>query len=329
MGDKYCIIAGGVSRPETVEKGQLEKGSGQTITAGEVIKVINRRCDVGVPNYTECWGVRLTKDGKVPDSPLDVKDPRYGGQIKEMKWNTSGGYLIQCRYLKGYNSLDKHYQDTVLNAAASLNFDDESSADAFYIRLQSGDNFFDVENDKYLSQMLRIHYLNRDSVSKDPNSQNFLFWEKEEGMVETMQSKSIDAKFEALKIINEASTDNSLSKLKNLYEVFDGYLEENIKPEDLFRHFKIYADGQPEQFLVRVEQYKRQVSDMFEKAKSYDVLDLTKDGFIAAGQNKKEVIGHDIPGKKEGMLEWVLANFTDPKGAEVIFKLKSITEKLK
>lgn len=327
--ESYVIEAGATDRPETVEVGRIEKGTGQTILVGETAKILSKRADIGIPNYTEAWGVRLDKDGNIPEKPIDVKNVNYTGQIKELTWGDKRGSVIICRWLEGYPSIDKLYQDLVLNASSNIRDDDESSAKAFYIRLQSGDNFFDPEADKYLTQMLRVHYLNGSSKSRNPGVSQQMYVEVADA-TEQKNAVTYNAKFEALKLVNEASTDNTLGKLKNLLSIVNIIGTEEPKDSDLLRYLSYLADTKTDLFLAQVELYKRELSDMFEKAKSYKAIDLTKDGIISAGVTKSEPlnIGKEIPAKKEKMLDWLMDNFLDTNAADIILKLKQITDKL-
>lgn len=331
----YCIESYPYNRPETIERGVLEKGLGQSTLSGATIQVLNKRAEVGVPNWTEAWGVRLNAAGEIPKDKdgnvirLDIKDTAYKGQIKELKWNDPNGCLIVCRFLSGYNTLDQQYQDVVLGAKDSIREDSEAAADAFYLRLASGDNWYDPESDRYLVQMLRIHYMNETSVFRNPKSQNYMFREKNFDKIDTEQSKTLNAKFESLKIVNESAKDNTLAEIRNLKGILGAILNQDVKDEDLYRYLSMIADTKPAEFLNEINQYKKKVSDIFEKAKSWNILDLTKDGMIAAGETKKELIGSDIPGKKEGMLDWVFENYLNEKAYEIVQRLKTITDKLK
>lgn len=327
--ESYLIEAGSPNRAETVERGELEKGSGQTIKRGETIQTMLKRADIGIPNWTEAWAVRLDKDGNIPKEPLDVKSPDYKGQIKELKWGDAKGCMVICRFLKGYNTIDMLYQNIVLNANLNIREDDPTSADDFYLRLQSGDNIYDVESNKYLIQMYRVHYMNESSVSKSPESMKSMFREVTEEDTQQKDVKSYSTKFEALKIVNEAAEDNTLSKLKNLLTIVQQLGTEEPKDNDLFRYISMLADTQYDLFLSKINEYKKNLSNVVEKAKSYKAIDLTKDGVIVAGVTKLELIGEGVPGKKDGMIDWLMQNFLDQKAWEIIFKLKQITDNLK
>lgn len=325
----YTIVAGSQDRPETIDMQFLEKGSGQTRTEGEVFKVLNKRSSVAIPNYTKAWGIRLDKEGNIPETPLQVKDPAYRGQIKELKWGAAGGTVIECRYLKGYTTIDLQYQNLVMNANANFQEDTEAAAEVAYLFFQSGDNFFDPESDPYLVQMLRVHKWNETSEYRDPEGGKFLLWEKnfEE---EAMRSEaSIDSKREALNIIADAATDNSGDKLKNLLQVVKMISNEEPKEIDIYRYLQMLADSKGGLFVNEVKKYKAELSDNFERLKSEKLIDLNADGIIAIGEGNAKIINTDIPGKKDKMVQWVLDNILDPKAWSIAQQVKKIIEKLK
>src|SRR5690606_17199497 len=105
-------------------------------------------------NRAQAWGCRVLEDGKIPPHQIDVKDPRYKGQIKFLPWGDKNGYLIDCRYLKGYNTLDVQYQEIVLGF--KVNENDASAAEVFYLMLKSGYNEFNEVTDKLKTEMLKI-----------------------------------------------------------------------------------------------------------------------------------------------------------------------------
>lgn len=335
--EKYCIEARPYDRPETITRGVIEKNTGQTQLEGDTINVLNKRADVGLPNHTEFWGVRLNAKGEIPVDEskekniirLDVKDPQYKGQIKELKWNDPQGCLINGRYLKGFNTIDQQYQDVVLNATANLKEDHEASADAHFLRLQSGDNYFDPETDPYLCQMLRVHYMNENSKYRSPESQSSMFRERDENKTVRAETKRYSAKFEAMTLVNEAAKDNSGTELKNLYFSMGEITQESVKDDDLYRYLSMLADTRPDAFMAQIGKRKEMISSVIEKAKSFKIFDLTKDGVIAAGQNTKEILVDKVPAKGEKMLDWLFDNHLKADAFEAISKLKKITDNLK
>ena len=337
---KYVVIAGveGVERPPFVEGNFLEKNQGQTMTVqGQGTLYVNKKGDIGFPNRTEAWGRRVV-NGKSPEDgeKVEVTDKDYNGKIEFLPWGHQDGMLIVCRYLKGYSTLDQQYQNLVLNADENIRDTDESSADAYFLRLQTGENVFnEKDTDPYFVQMLKISGYNSNSVSKSPDYTNSMFHEKREIEESTVVEKNIDAKFEALKIVNEAVSDNSYSKLRNLHMIVRDLLNEEVKDEYLSSAMKGLADSDARAFMDRIESHKIMLSKTLEMARSYQLFDLTTDGVIVAnvptksGASKKEIIGEDIHGKKDSMIDWVFSNFLDKKASDVAFRIKQITDKIK
>lgn len=325
----YTVIAGNWERPAFIKGQRLEKstGDGTGQPTGDEQLYTLRRQDIGIPNYAQAWGVRTYDDGTVPENPIDVKDPKYHGQIEFLPFGDKKGTLIECRYLKNYNTLDVQYQNLVLNV--KIDETDPSSADAFFITLQSGENEFDEVREKMKVQMLKISSYNSGSICRNPDAIHWLFREKNNDTDIKIESKSLDAKTEALQIIGNAASDNTYGKLHNLFNVVRKLTGEQPEDKELYVSLQRLADEQPENFITQIEEHKKYISNIFEKAKIYKVIDCTKDGIIVAGKDKMEIICEDVPAKGENMLLWLLTNHIDPKANEAIFKLKKITDKLK
>lgn len=329
MAKPYGIVAGNPDRPETIMRGNLEKGMGQIQIAGTPIEVLNARGVVGVPNYTEAWAVRLDRKGEIPAEPINVRDAGYSGQIKELEWNDPKGCLVVCRYLKGYNSIDQQYQNLVLNAEAKFKDNPEAEAEVTYLTFQNGDNWNDPETDKYLCQMIRVHYLNESSKSRNPEGANFKLRDIDEIAEAAKSEGAISDKFEALKVVNQAAEDNTFIQLDNLLTVISKISEETPKKANLYRYLQTLADKKPTEFLGQIQEHKKSISQIFEKLKSYKAVDFSKKGTIAAGENKKEIIGEGIPGKDEAMVLWVIDNFLTEKAWSIFVQAKQISENLK
>lgn len=324
---KYTVVAGNYDRPAFVDGQRIEKNSGQTQLVGDQVKYTLRKQDIGVPNYAQAWGVRTYEDGQIPATPVEVKDPKYKGHVKFMPWGDPKGTLIECRYLKNYRTLDKQYQDLVLNA--KINEDDPTSADAYFITLQSGENTFDDVVEAFKIQMLKISSYNKTSPFKTPDAVHWLFYEKDKVTEAKVESKVLSAKAEALMIVGNAAQDNTYGKLNNLLGIVRGITTDEPEEKEVYVYLQRLADNYPDLFITKVEEHKKFISNLFEKAKSYDILDLTHDGIIYAGSSKKEKIIDDLPEKGQNMLTWIYNNFLDTKASEAIFALKRITDKLK
>ena len=323
---KYTVYAG--DERATVIVGQhLEKGSGQTMTAQGSPKIAYSlpAGDVGFPNMTEAWGVRLDKNGKIPESPLSVTSNDYDGKIKWLNWGEKGGCQIVARWLSGYNTLDQQYQKLVLKADDRIGDD----SDAWNLVLKTGVNEFDETTDAFKVSHLQIHSYNRMSLSKNPNNTSFMFFEKNEEDIVKEKSKDIDAKWSAIDLVKKCAADNTLAALVNLKRAVEKLITEDLKDEELYVYLMNLADAEPVKLLAHVEDFKKMVSNTFVMADSFKLLDLTKNGVIACGKDVKEVVGTDIPAKGKEMLDYLLANCFKAKENTTIFLIKAITDKIK
>jgi len=324
---KYLIHAGD-ERPAFIEGQHLEKGQGQTLTAQGSKKIIYavRAGDVGFPNMTEAWGVRLDKNGQVPELPLSVTDTlNYSGKVKWMDWGTQGGCAITARWLSGYNTLDLQYQKLVLKADDKL----KDSFEESFILLKTGLNEFDEITDALKVEHLKIHNINRDSKSKNPEFVASMFFEKSEQAEIDKTSKVVDLKWDAISLVKTASKDNSLATLRNLKRAVEKLVAGHVEDAKLYTELMLVADAQPKEFIANVDEFKKFASNIFVDADAFKLLDLTKDGIIAAGKDKKEVIGSGVQGKGKNMIDWVIANCFAEKANDIIFSLKEITDKIK
>lgn len=326
---KYIVFAGD-ERPAFVDTNFLEKGSGQTQfkegwTGG---KIANRRGTCGIPTTSENWGVRLI-NGKIPATPVDVKDANYKGEINFLPWGDPKGMLIMTRYLRGYNTLDYLYQNLVLNADANMSEDDASSSDAFFLLLENGENEFDSIREPYLTMFVKNTAYNANSASKNPQHISSMIREVNEEAARQVMTKSIDEKVEAMLMVKGASGGNSYAKLRNLFHIVGDLVNIEVGDELLYEVLLNLADAQPVPFMDKVTSYKRSVSAIFGKANSYGVLDSTTDGVLVAGKDKKQIVAEGIPAKGEDSVQWVFDNPLEPVSFQAVHQLKQITEKLK
>lgn len=326
--EQYHITVGG-SRPSTIKVGTIERNTGFSVVR-ERGETLAKRGECGFPNGAKIWAARVIK-GEIPKDKegnlirVEVTDPNYKGELKGLKWGEEGGSIISVRYIKGYPSLDVLYQEKVLNFKIDETV--ESSSEVYMITLPNGDNDIDVSIDPLLVQHLSWHPYNMSSVSKDPQFFTSMFFEKTFEQEESITSKILDSKFDAGVIVRKAG--ENMGRCKNLFSIVKSITDEQPEDERLYAYLKMIADAKPDQFIKAVNDYKVSVSNTFEKLKSYDAIDLTKDGTIVAGDKKKEIIATDLPAKGKAMFEYLLENFTDPVVFDATFKLIQITDKIK
>jgi hypothetical protein len=325
MASKYVVYAGD-ERPAFIKANYIEKNSGQTRTEqGKKDQLYAvRPGDVGFPNMTEAWGVRLDKDGNIPKEPLSVISDKYAGKIKWLEWGDPKGCSIVARWLSGYDTLDQQYQKLVLKADDRISED----SDIWFITLQSGLNTFDENADRSKVDLLKITSYNQNSKSKNPNIVAYMFKEKDEVAELQDKGKIIDDKWYAVGVVKAAAADNSLISLKNLSKALSKLITVELDDENIYAELMNVADAQPDIFLGQIEEHKRWISNTFVKAESFKLLDLTKDGVIAAGKDLKEPIATGLPTKGKKMLDYILEHCFEEEASTTITKLKQITDKI-
>ena len=321
---KYQIFCGR-KRETNALSGYLQNGRNDIIK-GEPKEVSIQVGAYGIPNGTEAWGIRLIK-GKRPGRIINVEDEEYSGEIEFLQWGSKPDIAtpIRCRYVPGYRTIDKDYQDLRLRVTIP-----DDSAYAALITLNHGPNEFDDLRDFSLVQMLKVHHHNEHSVYHNPEAEGWMFKELKQEEVDQSETKEIDNKFSCILLVNQSSSNPD--SIRALFDIVKGIETKEVNKDDvqeIFTTLKLFADQKPQVFSSRVHEYKRKVSDVFSKLESYNAIDLTKDGFIAVGQDKKEVILDNVPGKGKDMVSWAFDNFLEPKVFEGIRKIEKIAEKLK
>lgn len=324
-------ITVGEKRPATRKLGSIEPRSGFSIVK-ERGETLANRGNFGFPNGTKVWAARVI-DGQMPEKGkpmVDVTNPNYKGELKQLKWGTPGGSLIDVRYLKGYPTLDVLYQEKILNF--KIDETTENSADIFMLIMPNGDNDIDENIEPLLVQHLKWHTYNRDSISRNPEFMPLtMFHEKHFDQEDSELGKILDEKFEAGKIVRDAGTGGDvMAKCKNLFSIIASVTDEQPEDSKLYDYLKMVADVRPFAFIKAINDYKVKVSDIFEKMKSYEVADLTTDGTIvvALPGKKKELIVSGLPAKGETIYDYLLENYTDPVVFDTTFKLIKLTDKL-
>lgn len=290
-------------------------------------------------NRARVWGRRVLDNRKMPkdangsEITCEVTNKDYHGKLEFLKWGTNslGAQAIEIRYLPQSQSLDVDYQDNV----QKIKLDPEGKDGSAFIDLPSGENKYDYIKEALFIQYLQVHPQNKDSVSKnpDPKIKGFMFHEITDELTDMAAIKQSEAKITAGNFVVGLSS--KPGSIKNLMEIF---LSRNIdfgsvnilsNDTDMYKALLKFADEKPGDFGFFINEYKKELSDCFEKAKSYKVLDLTKNGFVAVlSDNKPEIIYQDIEGKGEGMLDYVMANFLDAAIYERTKRLIDVCSKL-
>ena len=310
--------------------GQLERGSNTTIV-GRVTPITIKAGTWGIANGTQAWGQRLDASGNPPakDKVIRVEDDAYRGLIRWLRWGDPRGTLINARYLSGHPTLDKSYQETRLGVKVVDGFVDGESISL--ITMPHGFNEFDEEERPAFVQMLKIHHQNPKSIYCNPESEAIpMYFEVDDSDNNDEKSTLIETKGELLMLVGSASS--KPENIRTLFEIVKDQNRTSVNLEDaseVYKYLQVFADQDPKSFSNRVNGYKERVSAVLEKGRSYNIFDTTKDGFIAAGVTKKEIIIDEVPAKGDAMIDWVMEHCLEPKAYDSIVKIQTITDTLK
>lgn len=310
-------------------------------TAQPTGNIIEAWAGVGVHqliNRARVWGRRVLDNGGLPkdvkgeEITCEVTNKEYHGKIEFLKWGDYklGAQALDTRYLPQSQSLDVHYQDEV----QKIRLDYEGKDGSAFIELGSGEQKFDYKTQALLIQFLQIHPQNKDSKSKNsnPNIKGYQFFEITEDISDNSVVKQAEAELVSGNFVMNLST--KPSQLKNLLELFISknvdFGDTNLLSTDLQIYTTLlkFAKDTPGDFGFFINEYKKDLSDCFEKAKSYKALDLTKNGFVAMIVDNKADIIFEVEGKGDAMLDNVMSNFLDDVIYERTKHLKTVCEKL-
>jgi hypothetical protein len=327
--EHYSIYVG-AKRPATALVGFLEKNQGQAITKGEVKEIPLEVGAHGFSNYSKVWGRRVIEGQEKSDKLVNVEDPNYKGSIQFLKYGDSKGHFLEIRYLDTCASLDLQYQTLRLRIAI------KPDEDKWYIKLPAGENRFDPKKDGTFIQFLQVHHMNKQSKSKSPNAIGTMYEEINEDTIDETNIKVRESKGDAIFLVKNAA--NKAGQIKNLLIAVGTIPMEGKRIDIRASEREIYdglmemADTDPQFLLDRVDNFKRQVSDCFEKAKAYKVIDLTKHGQIAIEDGgKKEILLDKVDGNgnEEKILLYLYENFLNEDIFKALARLKDVCDKIK
>lgn len=332
---EYYNIYVGAKRPASALMGFLEKGSGQTITKGEVIEIPLEVGAHGFPNYSKVWGKRviMDQDKKVVQTNgiVNIEDPRYKGDIQFLKYGDKDGYFIEVRYLDTCSTLDMQFQ---INRLKLIIRGDE---DKWYIKLPPGENRISPVEKPMFVEFLKVHHCNRNSKSKSPNATLVIYEEIGEDTMDMTGIKVRESKGDAIFIVKNAAL--KTGQIKNLLKVIGDIPEGIGRPidnraseQEVYNSILELADMNPQFLLDRIENFKRGISDLFIKATSFNIMDLAKHGQIALEVNgKKEILLDKVPGNgnQEKILQWLFENYLNEDNFAALARLKDVCDKIK
>lgn len=286
-------------------------------------------------NRARVWARRVLPDGKPhkvdgSEAPLEVTDPKYKGRLEFLPWGSSvtGAQAIEIRYLTTSTSLDYEYQRAVQKIETRV----EDGTDFF--DLQNGENKFDYNTQALFIQFLQVHPGNRDSVSKNPDPQikGYTYHEIKEDTGDQSSTRRKESGLTAGIIVYQLSAKDD--GVRNLFSVIlshgvdFGTVNNLSLDKDIYNAMLDYSAAYPEELKKYISEYKETVRDLFEKGKSYDKLDLTKNGYIA-WTDPKQILWEGLSGKGKEMIEEVVEECFTKNNFEKIKVLKTLCEQLK
>lgn len=289
-------------------------------------------------NRARVWARRVMPDGKPAkngsgvEEVLEAQDTRYKGTLEFMDWGTNktGAQAIEIRYLPQSLSLDYDYQKNIQKIEAS------GEDGGNQVQLGSGENKFDFNKEALFIQYLKVHPSNRDSKCKnpDPKIKGFIYYELTDEMVDRESIKQSEARIESGYFVKGLSA--KPGSLRNLFDIFRsmgidfGEINNLSNESDVYKALLKFAESAPAEFEHWITEYKKDLQDKFDWAKSHNALDLTKNGnIVIIVDNKKELIWDNAEGKGDQMIEWVITNYCDSSVYEKTRQFKSLCEKLK
>jgi hypothetical protein len=331
------VIKVGHHAPQPVIIGFPDKNTGMPV--GEFFETVRQNGAVQIINRARVWCRRVMPDGKLPaDTSIEANDPKYKGTLEFLDWqdNKTGAQAIEIRFLTMSSSLDYDYQRTVQKIETKV----EDGTDFLYFN--PGENKYDPKTEALYIQFLKVHPQNRDSKSKnpDPKIKGYSFYEVNDDNSDRTSIHTKEISLDAGILVRGLSSKNN--QLRNLFDILKQQITNinelpvfsNIShlstETDIYRALLMYTETEPDQLLLHVDRYKKELLEKFEWAKSHDALDITKDGFIALLiDGKPNILWKEVPEKGKKMLDWVIDNFVEEEVYIQSRNFKKLCEKLK
>lgn len=306
--DKYfsIIVKGDLS--SEVEEGNLNKTTGQP--DGPTVKIRLQNGGIAIPNFSKVWAKRITKGAKGVETAT--------GELEFLKWGADGGEVVHIRYLDGYKSLDKHYQDNVLKVKLS----EEEQRDSAYINLDIGVNDFNVEViDPVLIDFLKHHTYCEDNASRNPSNKEVKYAIYNPEKMNSNKIEKMRAEKRAQDIILSAEQDSQrLMILAGLFE-----LDPRSQDAVLFNELLDILED-TERVLKVVDFHSNRFKYVLTKLEDSGDLVYTDSEAILTIDHEREVLAKDIPTKN--IKVYLVENMLDPDLFPVYQRVLEVDKKL-
>lgn len=322
--DSVYKVSFGSDRPAEAILGHLEPGMSTIKGSSVQAPPISGLCVI--PNIGFSWGRRVVKDAKGSISKkenVDVNDTDYKGYIDWLPHGHKDGTLIQYRWVAGQRSLDYQFQITRLRLP-DVNADPANA----YLSFPYGVSEFYPELDPALVELLKIHYANENSESKPSNATCNVTFREIKRVDKTKEDVAeMEKTFEAYSLVKAAENFDDLKVLKIVLDKNQDLIKYTEKDEtSLYSALSAYAKNNPDDFMDKVNEYRKNVSDFIEKAKSFKLIDVTKDNQITFGSGAS-AIKIEAEGKGEALYHWLFSNSLKKEVFETIEKANLLLKK--
>jgi hypothetical protein len=297
--NKYYTIQVGISEPQEVEVGTLNKKTGLPIGVTE--KALSVLGVVTIPNFSRVWGKR----------ELD-KFNKPTGKITFMKWGEPGGEIIEVRRLKGSSSIDKLYQDK-----AGYKPTDEDME----IVLNNGLNDYEpAGGEASLVALLKVHTFNGSSICRNPENKKVIFEEYDADKVASKILKGDEILFDAMQTIMSIK-DNS-KKLRVFAELYD--IDSAKQDKVILNEIMSRLKANPSNFLDRIEDFKKEILPHVLRANELGLLNLSSPGEIIFDVDGLSPIktGLKALASDAQIMEYLVDNSLEPENFDAIERLK-------
>lgn len=299
MSEKYYTIKVGGEKPLEVQAGTINKLNGQP--GPDAVAAVAMVGEIAIPNYSVIWA----KEGK--------KGDKLTGEITPLEWGADGGGLVELRYLKNCQSINKRYQEQ-----EKFRVTNEDSEISLYIGL----NEFSERTQKNLCLMLQLHTYNGSNVSRDPTKHHIRFTNYEPEKVMNVQASFIELRQNAETLVIQSKFHRK--KLENMAVIFD--LDKRQLDETIFNQLLTFTQ-KPDLFWEIMNAEKAKFNNTLSKSLELGLIDMGVPNVVMLVRNGKKdyLIDSETPIEGDSNAEkikFMLGNLIEPaifEGLNLLF----------
>lgn len=312
----YTIkVEGG--NPTPAYEGKLSKEDNRP--EGKTTEVFLQLGVKSIPNFSRVWGEQI----------IDKTTKKPNGKINFMDWGTPGGRVVEIRYHPSSSSIDKFYQEQIEKLVLKQDGDENAE-----IRLKVGLNKFDVATKPLLVEMLKHHTFCGDNKSRNPESQDILYFEHNgQASLIKMRSES-KLKHEAEGLVLDAREKRQLAVLASIFGI-DRREEDEFIEEALTLRIQEPGDGARilpgyKKFLNIIAAKKQEMLTLLLEASEQDVLVGSDGGEVMIREEGKHVpLLPGVTQDGESVVEFLLDNILTVEYFDAVVRVGGALERYK